>query len=66
LSKYDYKNKDTDNIRNGHSSKMLRTSFGDVIVSVSRGRKGEFEPQMLTKNQNSITQGYRGKDIVHV
>ena len=33
-SKYDYKNKDTDNSRNGHSSKTLRTSFGDVEVSV--------------------------------
>ena len=35
-SKYDYKNKDTDNSRNGHSSKRLRTSFGDVEVSVPR------------------------------
>ena len=26
-SKYDYKNKDTDNSRNGYSSKTLRTSF---------------------------------------
>jgi transposase-like protein len=41
-SKYDYKNKDTDNSRNGHSSKTLRTSFGDVDVSVPRDRKGEF------------------------
>ena len=39
-SKYDYKNKDTDNSRNGHSSKTLRTSFGDVDVSVPRDRKG--------------------------
>ncbi len=37
--------KDTDNSRNGHSSKTLRTSFGDVEVSVPRDRKGEFEPQ---------------------
>ena len=44
-SKYDYKNKATDNSRNGHSSKNLRTSFGDVEVSVPRDRKGEFEPQ---------------------
>ena len=49
-SKYDYKNKDTDNSRNGHSSKTLRTSFGDVDVSVPRDRKGEFEPQVLKKN----------------
>lgn len=41
-SKYDYKNKETDNSRNGHSSKTLRTSFGDVEVSVPRDRKGEF------------------------
>ena len=39
-SKYDYKSKDTDNSRNGHSSKRLRTSFGDVDVSVPRDRKG--------------------------
>ena len=49
-SKYDYKNKDTDNSRNGHSSKTLRTSFGEVDVSVPRDRKGEFEPQLLKKN----------------
>lgn len=55
-SKYDYKNKETDNSRNGHSSKTLRTSFGDVEVSVPRDRKGEFEPQLLKKNQTSISQ----------
>ena len=38
-SKYDYKNKETDNSRNGHSSKTLRTSFGEVDVSVPRDRK---------------------------
>ena len=65
-SKYDYKNKDTDNSRNGHSSKTLRTSFGDVEVSVPRDRKGEFEPQVLKKNQTSIQSGHRGKDIVYV
>ena len=48
-SRYDYKNKATDNSRNGHSSKTLRTSFGDVEVSVPRDRKWEFEPQVLKK-----------------
>jgi len=43
-SRYDYKNKETDNSRNGYSSKTLRTSFGDVDVSIPRDRKGEFEP----------------------
>ena len=57
----DYKNKDTDNSRNGHSSKTLRTSFGDVDVSVPRDRKGEFEPQVLKKNQTSISQDIEEK-----
>jgi len=39
-SKYDYRNKATDNSRNGYSSKTLRTSFGDVAISVPRDRKG--------------------------
>ena len=60
-SRYDYKNKDTDNSRNGHSSKTLRTSFGDVEVSVPRDRKGEFEPQLLKKNQTSISQDIEEK-----
>ena len=60
-SKYDCKNKDTDNSRNGHSNKTLRTSFGDVAVSVPRDRKGEFEPQVLKKNQTSISQDIEEK-----
>lgn len=60
-SKYDYKNKDTDNSRNGHSQKTLRTSFGDVEVSVPRDRNGEFEPQILKKNQTSISQDVEEK-----
>lgn len=60
-SKYDYRNKETDNSRNGHSSKILRTSFGDVEVSVPRDRKGEFEPQLLKKNQTSVSQDIEEK-----
>lgn len=60
-SKYDYRNKDTDNSRNGHSSKTLRTSFGDVEVAVPRDRKGEFEPQVLKKNQTSVSQDIEEK-----
>lgn len=60
-SRYDYKNKDTDNSRNGHSSKTLRTSFGDVEVSVPRDRKSEFDPKVLRKNQTSISQDIEEK-----
>ena len=60
-SKYDYKNKDTDNSRNGHSSKTLRTSMGEVEISVPRDRKDEFEPKVLKKNQTSISQDIEEK-----
>ena len=59
--RYDYRNKDTDNSRNGHSSKTLRTSYGDVEVAVPRDRKGEFEPQILKKNQTSVSQDIEEK-----
>ena len=62
-SRYDYRNKNTENSRNGHSSKTLRTSFGDVEVAVPRDRKGEFEPQLLKKNQTSISQDIEEKSL---
>ncbi len=61
--RYDYQHKDTDNSRNGHSSKTLRTSFGDVEVSVPRDRKSEFDPIILQKNQTSISQEIEAKII---
>ena len=60
-SKYDYRSKETDNSRNGHSSKKLKTSFGDVEISTPRDRKGEFEPQLLRKNQTSVSQDIEEK-----
>ena len=60
-SKYDYRSKETDNCRNGHSSKKLKTSFGDVEISTPRDRKGEFEPQLLRKNQTSVSQDIEEK-----
>ena len=60
-SKYDYKNKNTDNSRDGYSGKTLRASFGDVEVTVPRDRKGEFEPRVLKKDQTSISQDIEEK-----
>ena len=60
-SRYDYRNKHTDNSRNGYSSKKLRTSFGEVDLEVPRDRKGEFEPQLVKKNQTSISQDVEEK-----
>lgn len=52
--KHDYANKDTDNSRNGHSSKTIRSKFGDFETKVPRDRKGEFEPQIVKKNQTEL------------
>ena len=37
-SKYDYRNKETDNSRNGHSKKTMRTSYGDMDIAIPRDR----------------------------
>ena len=44
--KYDCRNKDINNIRNGYSQKTMYTSYGDIQIAVSRDRNGEFEPQI--------------------
>jgi len=54
-SKYDYRNKKTDNSRNGYSEKTLKTSLGDLELSIPRDRKCEFEPQLVKKNQTSLS-----------
>ena len=62
-SKYDYRNKDTDNSRNGHSQKTMHTSYGDMEIGIPRDRKGEFEPQIVKKYQNTVTQDMEEKII---
>lgn len=61
--RYDTKEKETEDSRNGHSSKTLRTSFGNTPIQVPRDRKGEFEPMILKKNQTSISQDVEEKII---
>ena len=54
-TKYDYRNKDGENSRNGYSKKTLKTSFGETEIKVPRDRNGEFEPQLVKKNQTTLT-----------
>ena len=62
-SKYDYKNKNKDNSRNGHSQKTMHTSYGDMDISIPRDRNGEYEPQLVKKYQNTVTQDMEEKII---
>ena len=54
-SKYDYKNKNTDNSRNGYSTKTVQGAVGEMEISVPRDRNGEFEPQLVKKHQTDIS-----------
>lgn len=62
-TRYDYRNKDTDNSRNGFSKKTMHTSLGDMQIDVPRDRQGEFEPQLIPKHQNTLTQDIEAKII---
>lgn len=54
-SKYDYKNKETDNRRNGYSKKTVTSSMGDISLDIPRDRDGEFDPQIVKKHQTDIS-----------
>ena len=60
-SKYDYRNKNTDNSCNGHLKKTMHTGYGDMDVSIPRDRNGEYELQLIKKYQNTVTQDMEEK-----
>ncbi len=50
--KVDFKN---GNKRNGHSSKTLKSQYGEFQIDVPRDRNGEFEPKLIPKYQRDIS-----------
>ena len=48
-------NLQTDNKRNGHSAKTLKSQYGQFQIDVPRDRKGEFEPRLIPKYQRDIS-----------
>ena len=52
--KHDKVSKQTDNRRNGSSSKTLKSEYGDMQVDIPRDRKGEFEPVLIGKYQKDL------------
>lgn len=44
------------NVRNGSTSKLLKSQHGEVEINTPRDRHGSFEPQLLRKNQTRLTQ----------
>ena len=49
------KNKETDDSRNGYSPKTVTSSMGTIDLDIPRDRKGDFEPQIVKKNQTDIS-----------
>ena len=50
----------TDNKRNGHSTKNLKSQYGEFQIDVPRDRNGEFEPKLIL-NTREIFPGLRKK-----
>lgn len=55
-----YKNNDhgakqTENRRNGYASKNIKTSIGEVPISVPRDRDASFEPQLIPKRTRDVS-----------
>ena len=54
-SKYDYRNEETDNSRNGTYKKTVNNSQGEIELEVPQDRNGEYEPQIVKKHQMDIS-----------
>lgn len=54
-SKYDYKQKQTNNSRNGSYKKTVTSSQGEIDLDVPRDRNGQYEPQIVKKHQMDIS-----------
>jgi transposase-like protein len=53
-SKYNWKNKEYHNSRNGHSKKTVQTKFGKMQLAIPRDTNSEFEPQIVKKHERQI------------
>lgn len=54
-SKYDYKNKETENSRNGSYGKTVRSSQGAIDLNIPRDRQGDFAPVIVKKGQKDVS-----------
>jgi transposase-like protein len=44
------------NLRNGYSPKTVRSSQGDIKLDIPRDRDGQFQPELVRRHQNDISQ----------
>ena len=60
--KHSSKGNNTGNSRNGKTSKKIKGDFGEIDLEVPRDRNGDFDPQIIEKNQTHFT-GFDDKII---
>ena len=59
-TKYDWKNKNTENSRNGHSKKTVKSQLGNIELQIPRDTSGEFEPIIVKKHDRTISNELEG------
>ena len=59
-TRYDWKNKTTDNSRNGHSKKTVKSQLGEIELQIPRDTNGEFEPIIVKKHDRTISSELEG------
>lgn len=53
--KYERQEEEKENYRNGHTSKKVKSSMGEVELEIPRDRNGEFEPTVVEKHSKDIS-----------
>lgn len=53
--KNDVKNKQTDNYRNGHTEKTVKSQYGEIDLKIPRDKNGEYEPKIVPKYKRDIS-----------
>lgn len=62
-SKYDWKNKEHTNSRNGHSKKTVSSKFGKVDLKIPRDTEGNFDPVTVKKHDRAVNPSIDDKII---
>ena len=60
-SKYDWKNKETENSRNGHTKKTVKSRFGEIDLQIPRDNDAEFEPTIVKKHERMLSDSTEDK-----
>jgi putative transposase len=62
-SKYDWKNKEDTNSRNGHSKKTVSSKFGKINLNIPRDIEGNFDPVTVKKHERMVNPSIDDKII---